>query len=88
MTRLQRLVLDAIEAHGPDATVVQNIYPYVNARRWMFSYGSLYPALIALEDAGLVTSRWQEGAPPRRRLYSAAVIFTPDEIRKAWGHIS
>jgi transcriptional regulator len=32
--------------------------------------GSLYPALHRLEDAGLVTSSWDENAARRRRLYS------------------
>jgi DNA-binding PadR family transcriptional regulator len=31
--------------------------------------GRLYVALAQLERTGRITSRWAEGAPPRRRLY-------------------
>jgi PadR family transcriptional regulator PadR len=31
--------------------------------------GTVYPALQRLERAGLVTSRWDETAPRRRRIY-------------------
>lgn len=68
MTRLQRLVLDAVEKHGPDATTLKHIFPYVSARRWMFSRASIYLALRALEDAGHVTHR-EEMDPARRGPY-------------------
>lgn len=31
--------------------------------------GTVYPALHRLERAGLVTSRWEQAAPRRRRVY-------------------
>ena len=31
--------------------------------------GTVYPALHRLEKAGLVTSRWEQAAPRRRRVY-------------------
>ena len=31
--------------------------------------GSVYPALHRLEDAGLLASEWEPGAPRRRRVY-------------------
>jgi DNA-binding PadR family transcriptional regulator len=36
------------------------------------SPGSLYPILMDLEQRGVITSRWEEGAHPRRRLYERA----------------
>jgi len=72
MRRMERLVLDAIERHGPDALVLDDLWPYVNARRWCMNSASLYWPLMRLEDAGLITSRWQDGPYPRRRLYSLA----------------
>jgi DNA-binding PadR family transcriptional regulator len=33
------------------------------------SSGVLYPALMSLERHGDLTSRWEDGAWPRRRLY-------------------
>ncbi len=41
-------------------------------KRTRLSSGSLYPALLDLEEAGWVSSRWKEVLPqalPRRRLY-------------------
>ena len=81
MTRLDRLVLDAIEKHSPHATVVHHVWPFVDARRWsLFGVGmSVYVSLMRLENAGLIASRWDDSMSPeelqrrggnRRRLYS------------------
>lgn len=31
---------------------------------------AMYPALMRLEHEGWLQSRWEDGPPPRRRLYS------------------
>ena len=43
-----------------------------NASRSLTAHGTLYKALGRLEEFGLLSSRWEDGAPegrPRRRLY-------------------
>lgn len=81
MTRLQRLILDAVEKHGPDALVVRDVLPYVWARRWApLLRGSIYIDLMQMEHVGLLTSRWLDEPPEalrmrgglRRRAYSLA----------------
>lgn len=42
------------------------------ARATRLRPGRLYPALDALEREGTVASFWQEGPPPRRRMYRLA----------------
>lgn len=44
------------------------------SRRCRIGSGTLYPALMRMEDAGWLSSRWEEGDPatmgrPRRRFY-------------------
>jgi DNA-binding PadR family transcriptional regulator len=73
MSRLDRLVLDAVEKHSPKATVVQHIWPYVNERRWCFSAASLYPALARLERKQLISSRWDDN-------------ITEEELERRGGH--
>jgi PadR family transcriptional regulator len=43
--------------------------------------GTVYPALHRLERAGLLSSRWDETAPRRRRIYA----LTPDGRRQLDG---
>ena len=54
------------------------------------SSGTLYPILLRLERAGVLTSRWEEGRPedlgrPRRRFYQitpAGVTLTQEALRE------
>ncbi len=52
--------------------------------------GTLYPVLHRLEDAGLVSSRWQRGDSGRRRKYyalTAAGRKALGEEKRQWLHV-
>lgn len=81
MTRLDRVLLDAIQLCGPNATVGGHIIPFVEQRLWLLWPSSLWAALRRLEEAKLIVSVWADMPEPRIKLYSAVnAIFDPDHV--------
>lgn len=76
MSRLDRLVLDAVEESGPDAEVMNHIWPYVRARRWMPIPTVLHFSLIRLEMAGEITSEWASRPSPATLLYPRTRVYS------------
>lgn len=68
MTLPTRLVLETLLA-APHS----ELHGYELLKRTQLLSGTLYPLLVRLEQAGWVTSRWEEreepGGRPRRRFY-------------------
>lgn len=80
LSPFDRLVLDAIERHGPISG--SEILDYVN-ERWNGWFGAgasisrLYPALIRLEETDLIRGEFLPGPYPRTRVYRVKYMAYP-----------
>lgn len=65
----KRLAVDLLKTFWQARNQPLHGYAIMDASGW--SAGTMYPALMALEEAGLLTSKWEDrfAASPRRRVY-------------------
>jgi len=65
----EMLVLSIIEKRARHGYEIGKHIETSSGGRLTFRVGSLYPILVRLEDRGLITGKWVEGAGERRRRY-------------------
>ena len=79
MGKRPRLTIQAFKVLNAILTAPEEIAGADMARMTAVPSGTLYPILLRLEEAGWLTSRWEEEEPqalqrPRRRLYRVTPV--------------